>query len=573
METRWTPKSRTWKAGELVVLERANTDKLEMNNRGPYEILSKDGPFEYSMREVGKSGKILQQVHADRMLPYRSELELEKKHGLVIQAQTVQGFSKECEVEKVVDEKGSIANGTKQYKVRWKGYDESNDSWVPYEDMTNCASSIQRFELKKVGVFATKGNMLAEDIYVVEVQERGRAVIAGPRAMTIQYDLSSAKTPRQMLQEICEKAGVKQEDVAFAWASPPCNTVSAANGANVSRGWHHREKNKRPRQGQAGAQARKDDKVIQKVKSILELIGKFVMENPSGGLEQMWYMMDWKNKKTVVDLCAFVWPFRKCTNLWMGNVAYEPKGTTGDGRCGAKCGQGSVNRETGLFGHYMALSCDAKKAIRGPGATSKRCMMPQVMLMEVMEQVRQEVGESKKAVLDICAGFQSLKEAAMQKGFDYVAVDIKGERRKPEEDVEGKDRAAMVMKKGEEVLLVLHRLKDGKACWTLPGGKKEEKDADWRVTAEREMEEETGIQQGQWMQQAKSIQRRQGKGNTVYFEVKLGLEALTEQEVQESFKERQEQQKIVKIKWWHREKLRHISMRREDKELLHGVED
>ena len=56
-------------------------------------------------------------------------------------------------------------------------------------------------------------------------------------------------------------------------------------------------------------------RLTRRIKEVLDLIGCYVMENPQGGMEKMLYMANWEDKKKIVDLCAFVWPFRKTTNL------------------------------------------------------------------------------------------------------------------------------------------------------------------------------------------------------------------------------------------------------------------
>ena len=64
-----------------------------------------------------------------------------------------------------------------------------------------------------------------------------------------------------------------------------------------------------------GKKAAQHDRLMQRIKEVLKLIGCYVMENPQGGMEKMLYMADWEDKKKIIDLCAFIWPFRKTTNL------------------------------------------------------------------------------------------------------------------------------------------------------------------------------------------------------------------------------------------------------------------
>jgi hypothetical protein len=39
-------------------------------------------------------------------------------------------------------------NGQVQYKVRWHGYDETDDTWEPLSNLTNCPREIQAFHLR-----------------------------------------------------------------------------------------------------------------------------------------------------------------------------------------------------------------------------------------------------------------------------------------------------------------------------------------------------------------------------------------------------------------------------------------
>ena len=49
--------------------------------------------------------------------------------------------------------------------------------------------------------------------------------------------------------------------------------------------------------------ARAHDRLVVRVKEVLALTKRFIMENPAGGLEKMtlWYMMDWQDKKKVIE--------------------------------------------------------------------------------------------------------------------------------------------------------------------------------------------------------------------------------------------------------------------------------
>ena len=102
---------------------------------------------------------------------------------------------------------------------------------------------------------------------------------------------------------------------------------------------------------------------------VLGLIGRYIMENPEGGMEKMWFMRDWEDQTKIVDLCSFIWHFRKTTNLWAHGFKWEPKGVTGTGHCKEQCGQCSVDPVTRRFRHYMALAVDPQQGPHGARAT------------------------------------------------------------------------------------------------------------------------------------------------------------------------------------------------------------
>ena len=176
-------------------------------------------------------------------------------------------------------------------------------------------------------------------------------------------DLNRDESEEELLNQICKEAGVDCNDVVLAWASPPCESHSRANWSNLSWGFNHRklEKGFPPADIEKGKIAEQHDRLVQRVKVLLELVGRYVMENPKGGLEKMEFMKDWKNRKMVVDLCSFIWPFKKTTNLLVGNFKWKPAVTTGDGRCGEQCGQGAAD-----------ILTKAVQALHGAGSLHSR---------------------------------------------------------------------------------------------------------------------------------------------------------------------------------------------------------
>ena len=185
--------------------------------------------------------------------------------------------------------------------------------------------SIEEYELAQVGVatvMCIEEIAGQESLLVAQVEAAACAVPLSRKeqqakegsAVTVALDLNGSETLEELLDMIiCRKAGINRDDIVLTWASPPCETFSRANWSNMSRGNRHRKKEDGlpPVEGKKGEKARAHDRLAVRIKEVLALTKRFVMENPAGGLERMWYMMDWQDKKKVIEMCAFAWPFKK----------------------------------------------------------------------------------------------------------------------------------------------------------------------------------------------------------------------------------------------------------------------
>ena len=204
----------------------------------------------------------------------------------------------------------------------------------------------------------------------------------------------------------------------------------------------------------------------------------------------MLYMTDWEDKKKVVELCAFAWPFKKATNLWTQGVNWTPKGVTGDGRCGTRCGQGRMDPLTQKFRHYMALAVDPHRGPRGEGATRMTCGMPDQLIKEILAALQQTQNIRSKVVLDLCAGFQSIKQAVMDAGAHYVAVDICGNRKKR---MEKPRRGAVVLRCNNKILVTIQHNQHKRAVKTILATEQTNADVTPHSAGVRAMREGLGI--------------------------------------------------------------------------------
>jgi len=117
--------------------------------------------------------------------------------------------------------------------------------------------------------------------------------------------------------------------------------------------------------------------------------------------------------------------------------------------------------------------------------------MPRMMLQEVLTAAGVKEGDT---VLDLCAGHQSMEEAAMQKGARYVAVDRVAKLKRSRKVREGWATIAIVQ--GEELLCFKKMVEGGPAEgeMMLPGGRRDaEKGETEHEAAMRHLEEQTGI--------------------------------------------------------------------------------
>ena len=134
-----------------------------------------------------------------------------------------------------------------------------------------------------------------------------------------------------------------------------------------------------------------------------------------------------KCSRVTCDYCAYGAPYRKTTDFWTSLDAWVPCGVTSDGRCHCRCGQGGWVPGEGsarYFQHFIALANDPIDGIRGPGSARMINHIPLPLCSELL-QVSKKGKRVRRILIDLCAGHQSMKDAAHANGWDYIAVDIR----------------------------------------------------------------------------------------------------------------------------------------------------
>jgi hypothetical protein len=120
--------------GQFVLLEYPNRppNKLAGLYRGPLVITSIDRPDLIRVKDLITNRESL--VHTSRLRVFRHPKEMTLAEATALAAVDLDEFY----VEGIVQHEGSGNNPKKwKYKVRWLGYEEGDDTWLPYSSVKN----------------------------------------------------------------------------------------------------------------------------------------------------------------------------------------------------------------------------------------------------------------------------------------------------------------------------------------------------------------------------------------------------------------------------------------------------
>ena len=141
-----TPK---YQVGDQVWLEgrhlRTNqpTAKLAPRRHGPFPVVQVMSPVNYRLK-LPPQWSIHDVFHTDLLTPYRKTL----THGANYQRpppDLVDGVE-EFEVEKVLDSRRHGRGRKLQYLIKWKGYPDSDNQWVNWDDVKESLDAIRDFK-------------------------------------------------------------------------------------------------------------------------------------------------------------------------------------------------------------------------------------------------------------------------------------------------------------------------------------------------------------------------------------------------------------------------------------------
>ena len=131
-----------YRVGERVYLQTDNikikrvSKKLDHQSIEPFMIKRNIKDLSYEL-DLSVNMRIHSVFHAFMLQPCDQSIQLQTKPTLV-------ESDEEYEVERILDKK--TISETVHYLVKWKGYDTSESTWKPRENLKNCTRMLQQFE-------------------------------------------------------------------------------------------------------------------------------------------------------------------------------------------------------------------------------------------------------------------------------------------------------------------------------------------------------------------------------------------------------------------------------------------
>ena len=143
-----TTPSCVFKEGQLVWLEGTNVktthpkDKLAPRCHGPFKILF-TSPTNSRLR-LPPNWHIHPMFHNSLLSPYKETTEHGPNYSR-LPPSIIEGESDHYEVEKVIDSRPTPNKRGIQYLIKWKGYPDSENSWLPTSGMKSASDLVKQF--------------------------------------------------------------------------------------------------------------------------------------------------------------------------------------------------------------------------------------------------------------------------------------------------------------------------------------------------------------------------------------------------------------------------------------------
>ena len=131
LEQKYKTGDQVWLEGRNLRIDRPSI-KLAPKRYGPFKIRKVLSPITYQLA-LPPQWKIHDIFHADLLTPYH-ETELHGPNFTKPPPDLIDG-EEEYEVEEVLQSQKFGRRGKVQYLVKWKGYPESENQWVDWEDL------------------------------------------------------------------------------------------------------------------------------------------------------------------------------------------------------------------------------------------------------------------------------------------------------------------------------------------------------------------------------------------------------------------------------------------------------
>ena len=130
-EQRYKMGDQVWLEGCNLQIDRPST-KLALKRHGPFKIKKVLSPITYQLKLLAQ-WKIHDVFHADLLTPYRET----KLHGanFVRPPPDLIDGEEEYEIEEILQSRKFGRGHKVQYLVKWKGYPDSENQWVDWDDL------------------------------------------------------------------------------------------------------------------------------------------------------------------------------------------------------------------------------------------------------------------------------------------------------------------------------------------------------------------------------------------------------------------------------------------------------